>query len=129
MKKVINALHSGEYQQGRGRLRRGNCFCVQGVICDMVARGAFKGIEGHWNKDNREEFKLKGSSESYRLTAESIVTRVLGKTNRVIGNLWQLNDGLQYLLNGETVNKDSLFYSFDEIADILQMELYEQGEF
>lgn len=35
-KAVLAALKSGKYKQGRNRLRTGNCFCVQGVIADVV---------------------------------------------------------------------------------------------
>ncbi|MVN88529.1 hypothetical protein GO986_17460, partial [Deinococcus sp. HMF7620] len=38
---LLTALPSGEYQQTRNRLRRGDCFCVMGVAGDVaVKKGA-----------------------------------------------------------------------------------------
>lgn len=34
--KLIEVLRPGKYTQTMGRLRRGDCFCVLGVICDLV---------------------------------------------------------------------------------------------
>lgn len=31
----IEALRSGRYKQARGRLRKGDCFCCLGVLCDL----------------------------------------------------------------------------------------------
>jgi hypothetical protein len=39
--KVVEALRSGKYKQGAGYLRRGDCFCVWGVICDVSEIGAW----------------------------------------------------------------------------------------
>jgi hypothetical protein len=32
----VEALRSGEYEQGGGRLRRGERYCVLGVLCDTL---------------------------------------------------------------------------------------------
>lgn len=32
----IDALRSGKYQQTVNRLRKGNAFCVTGVLCDVI---------------------------------------------------------------------------------------------
>lgn len=37
-KKWVAALRSGEYSQGRGRLRKGDTFCCLGVACDLYAK-------------------------------------------------------------------------------------------
>lgn len=34
----IEALNSGKYDQGKGFLRKDNCFCVYGVLCDLYAK-------------------------------------------------------------------------------------------
>jgi hypothetical protein len=36
---LITALRSGRYQQTKGALRRGDCFCVEGVACDVSGVG------------------------------------------------------------------------------------------
>ena len=33
--KWINALRSGEYEQGKGKLRKDNNYCCLGVLCDI----------------------------------------------------------------------------------------------
>lgn len=35
LRKVVEALRSEKYQQGRGRLRRRDEYCAEGVICDL----------------------------------------------------------------------------------------------
>ena len=37
-KKWVAALRSGEYKQGKGRLRQGDCFCCLGVACDLYQK-------------------------------------------------------------------------------------------
>lgn len=47
-KQLVEALRSGEYKQGRWRLRNGDAFCCLGVACDI------SGV-GEWEKlDNRQ---------------------------------------------------------------------------
>lgn len=36
--KWVAALRSGEYEQGKGRLREGDKFCCLGVLCDIYAQ-------------------------------------------------------------------------------------------
>jgi hypothetical protein len=36
--KWVDALRSGEYQQGRNSLRNGNGFCCLGVLCDLYSK-------------------------------------------------------------------------------------------
>jgi hypothetical protein len=33
---VVAALRSGKYRQGAGYLRRGDCYCAEGVIADVI---------------------------------------------------------------------------------------------
>mgnify|MGYP000735863425 CR=1 FL=1 len=34
--KWVEALRSGRYQQGKGHLHAGECFCALGVLCDVL---------------------------------------------------------------------------------------------
>ena len=47
----INALRSGSYQQGRGRLRGEDGFCCLGVLCDLHPRSKleWKQRDGNWS--------------------------------------------------------------------------------
>jgi hypothetical protein len=40
--KWVEALRSGKYNQGMGRLRSGDRYCCMGVLCDVV-------IDGKWD--------------------------------------------------------------------------------
>lgn len=44
----IAALRSGEYTQGRGRLREGNSRCCLGVLCDLHAKADMGSWDGEW---------------------------------------------------------------------------------
>jgi len=53
----IDALKSGEFQQGYGFLKRAEKFCCLGVLCEvMIARGA--NITRRLTDDEQEEDKL-----------------------------------------------------------------------
>jgi hypothetical protein len=36
--KLLDALRSGEYKQGRGQLRVNDCYCILGVVTDIYAK-------------------------------------------------------------------------------------------
>lgn len=54
----IDALRSGEYEQGAGGLRTNNRFCCLGVLCDVFRRTTHK---GRWRN---EEFVAGGENRS-----------------------------------------------------------------
>jgi hypothetical protein len=45
--KLINALRSGEYKQGYDELKQNDCFCINGVLCDLAAKDGV----GCWDND------------------------------------------------------------------------------
>lgn len=48
MRKFIEALECGQYEQGSGRLRQGDRFCCLGVACDLAMKN---GVEMKIRKD------------------------------------------------------------------------------
>lgn len=47
----IEALESGHYTQTTGTLRRGNCYCATGVLCDILYPDSWMpwtGLEDSW---------------------------------------------------------------------------------
>jgi hypothetical protein len=38
VKRWVKALESGEYEQNKGALRKGNRFCCLGVLCDLAVK-------------------------------------------------------------------------------------------
>jgi len=45
VRRWIAALRSGDYEQGRGSLRKNNAFCCLGVLCDVLSKQG----SGHWD--------------------------------------------------------------------------------
>lgn len=43
----VEALRSGEYEQGRGALKSGDRFCCLGVLCDLFVKDGL----GTWGQD------------------------------------------------------------------------------
>lgn len=55
----INALRSGEFQQGRQRLHRDNTFCCLGVACELYRRETGKGEWVHNSHMDCEGMRFK----------------------------------------------------------------------
>lgn len=54
----VKALRSGDYKQGRGRLRDGKFFCCLGVACDLAIKAGVVSERGRpfrWDKFNSDE--------------------------------------------------------------------------
>lgn len=43
----VKALRSGDYKQGRGKLRDGSLFCCLGVACDLAIKAGLVSERGH----------------------------------------------------------------------------------
>lgn len=97
----IEALRSGEYRQGRGRLRNvtGTEFCCLGVLCDLAVKDGGQ----QWDAASYGP-GFDGHSSNLSLN----VQRFMGMTAKQQNRLMQLNDSLAY-------NK-----SFNEIADYIE---------
>ena len=105
--KWVNALRSGDYQQGRNYLRTDNGFCCLGVLCDL------------YGKENNVEWKLEDGGRNYEFKYHTAVLPLpvvewagFGGYNPYIYSrsltLGELNDG------GST---------FNEIADVIEEQL------
>lgn len=65
--KWIEALRSGEYEQGIGRLRSSeNKFCCLGVLCEV------QGVESHLNHDE-ESYRYFGNKNGFQSLLPSSV--------------------------------------------------------
>jgi hypothetical protein len=49
VKLLVDALRSGEYEQGRSYLRQDDSFCCLGVACEVARKN---GLEGNWELSN-----------------------------------------------------------------------------
>jgi len=61
--KIVEALRSGKYKQGRMFLRSEDCFCAWGVISDVSQQGA-------WVKDQFGDFAYDG--KGYCVPTEAV---------------------------------------------------------
>lgn len=118
-KKWVNALRSGDYHQGRGRLRKRrnpestkdrnlDLFCCLGVLCDL------------YDPEGWEGDLYLGASVFPPLEVEKwaglSVDGSYGEPNRVnvCVDLVTMNDG---------ENPDEYAFDFEEIADYIEREL------
>jgi len=98
----VQALRSGEYRQGRGRLKREDgAMCCLGVLCDLVPSEV-----GKWN---RLAFEMAGDQNEAHLPKSARdwagMCSQAGMVNHIKVQLTKLND------DGAT---------FSEIADIIE---------
>ncbi len=96
--KWINALRSGNYKQGLGRLKYNGEYCCLGVLCEISGRVEFDKTAGNVRYANYD--------------CNSVPTEFLeslGLEYKYITRLWRMNDF------------DKL--TFDQIADYLSKEV------
>lgn len=106
-KKLVAALRSGEYKQGRRTLHDGGAYCCLGVACDLVKDE----LCASWEQGSEdEEFLFLG--EKLRLPEE---VRKLYGFSTIGGNYGEsAHESLTYLNdNGKT---------FAELADFIESE-------
>jgi hypothetical protein len=90
--KWINALRSGEYEQGKGSLRLRNKYCCLGVLCDLYSKE---------NNENWEMFDEKTEQYSFQECLAYLPEKVQkwagmktcsGEINHKIDSLTHAND-------------------------------------
>lgn len=52
----INALKSGKYKQGQGKLRDNNCYCCLGILCDIIEPTAWVNTERGFTHNEKKYF-------------------------------------------------------------------------
>lgn len=61
IKRWVESLLNGTYEQGIGRLNNANKFCCLGVLCDLVDPEAWiDNISPSWVLQNRKSFRVQG---------------------------------------------------------------------
>lgn len=66
----LDALRSGDYEQGTGRLRTGNRFCCLGVLCDLHSKETGAGRWEGAGEGGERWYELPGNSLIFPKTAE-----------------------------------------------------------
>lgn len=109
-KRWVEALRSGEYQQGAEQLRRGDNFCCLGVLCDLHSKETNKEWEDNTLYYGRGGFLpnqvMSWAGLKYDNGDDLIVKTITGLE---LTSLSQLNDRLKY--------------SFNQLADLIEAQL------
>lgn len=110
--KLVAALRSGEYKQGKGRLYDGQRYCPLGIACDLFS----KEVGGRFFVDGNDYFFRYGSlyERNYLLDAVACYFGFASHTGRFIS----VNHGITSL----ALLNDDYDKSFLEIADIIESE-------
>jgi len=105
--KWVDALRSGEYQQGQNYLRTDNGFCCLGVLCDL------------YGKENNVEWNLANNGHNYEFQDNgSILPLSVMVWSGIEGQNPDIDNGTE-TLSGLNDNG----YTFIEIADVIEKQL------
>jgi hypothetical protein len=123
--KWVNALRSGEYQQGAGKLRNSDGFCCLGVLCDLYSQEPFtKGWVFHGDKENalpQDYWKFDGEKEW--LPKSVMEWAGLSKNNPVVDVYWEDDEGYCGNFDECISELNDASYSFTQLADIIEAQL------
>jgi hypothetical protein len=122
LKAWLDALRSGKYYQGEGRLRSENKYCCLGVACDVLRDE----VKGKW--DSVDTFITPISTSVSFMSQE--VLNVLDLPEEMNGNYNILVDVPKELAKGWTgcdgsfvkvsVLNDTYQFTFEQIADAIE---------
>lgn len=112
--KWIEALRSGKYQQGTGRLRRDDHFCCLGVLCDIVSPEKWNDDEHNWHNMLPSPEVMEGSG----FNKYSYSPRIPVPDDYIVRCGEDLNQNTIALSN---LNDHG--YTFNEIADLIEKHL------
>lgn len=124
--KWINALRSGEYKQGREKLRSPNGYCCLGVLCDLYSKEkeiewTFKEAFEEENTQPVDRWYFDGESEflpqSVKEWAELEQINPLIKID--VDDPWE--DPWSY--HEEVANLNDTGYTFTAIANLIEQQL------
>jgi hypothetical protein len=117
--KWVKALRSGEYKQGRERLRSGNQFCCLGVLADLVIKeNPDTFCMESWDEDNVVIDKVNSDDNRQRTIGTGLLT---DPVIDIVG-MRSLEGSFKFKNNLETClwhQNDKRRKSFKKIADII----------
>lgn len=108
-KKWIEALRSGKYKQGRGFLKKDNCFCCLGVACEIF----------------KEELNLEVTDDEYDCSNDYLPLKVVKFLNLVSDSGANVDPNIDMTL---VMLNDDMGMSFEEIANELETGAYFRTE-
>ena len=120
----IEALRSGDYEQGVGALRKANgtdTFCCLGVLCDLYQDATGK---GEWKRpEHREQYHFRTAGDKGRGVLPDDVRDWAGLdvNQGAVLSPDALPDDKSAAYNLTSLNDAD--YSFDDIADVIEQNL------
>jgi hypothetical protein len=112
IKKWIEALRSGDYEQGKGQLKFGDKYCCLGVLCEIAVK---ENIIEKYEHNNKSCY---GEEHQLAYLPKKIEVWVgLDYNPKIIIN----NNGYNKEVSLVSLN-DDYGYSFKEIADVLEKQ-------
>lgn len=132
-KKWVEALRSGKFKQGKGKLKVNNKFCCQGVACELFKDD----VDGEWGKNpllshheayhNVKFFKMPDESHAaYDAIWPDEIADLLGISEMDANQLVAMNDGagpphwINSYMYGHVYTSDKPA-TFEEIADAIEL--------
>lgn len=108
---ILEALRSGEYQQGRGQCFYKGCYCVTGVILDVYRKDTG---DGNWNTEAASLVHNNGTLSHTQV--QPCVWKWLGIEDEIpdYGLALCYNGGCRYW------NTNDRGYPFDQLANIIE---------
>lgn len=108
IRKWVKALRSGEYKQSIGGLQDKKGYCCLGVACDVF-------IPKKKHKRDEKGFLMGGMPSGQKHSPKWLL-----EISNIVGN--QIGWSLVFLNDGVSINNmKKVKYTFDEIADILEL--------
>ena len=128
--KWIDALRSGKYEQGSGKLRGANGYCCLGVLCDLYAQEhdtqwEFRGYGEHGDETNPQPMDYWYFEDRSEYLPESVMDWAGLKTpNPNVRIDVEVNvDEDNWYYQDEFANVNDSGYSFNQIAEVIQQQL------
>jgi len=118
----IDALESGQYEQGKFALKNNNEFCCLGVLCDLFVKEGIGEWEEDVNTNDDVEFIYEGVT--FRGTIPSSIYTKFGLDTSIGDD----TDTYVTLLNYLVTMNDVDGRSFKEIAEVIKEKLPDSVE-
>lgn len=125
IKKIwVDALRSGDYGQGDGRLYDGESYCCLGVLCDLHQKMTSQGIWTHTTDEDNVDWVVYRDN-TYGINAgETLPKAVVEWAGLIDANpnvgIYECASGLRHSRLAELNDHG---FSFDELSDIIQEKL------
>lgn len=118
----VQALRSGDYEQGKGVLQGDGKFCCLGVLCDLAEKAGV--IEGENAQHSRTDYEIvRGYSDGYAHSftqTEILPMRVRDWAETDSSPTVTTDGGYRHSSLAELNDEGS---TFDEIADLIEIHL------